>query len=302
MKSKKGIELGFNWIFAISVGIVILFLSIYAATRFVSTGEKFRYTEGAAEIVNLFSSLEGRFASKKPAEINFREDAKLYFDCDELSNRPFGKQTVQIDDGGKISIKTNYVFSENEIEGKNLYVFSKPFSLGYNVGDLIILSMENYCFVDSIDEIKDEIIDLNLNNIKFVDDVSDCEEGSISVCFNNGNCNIKVVGNYESGKVIKNENEVYYTGNLLFGAIFSSADIYECNVKRLTSRFKELALIYRDKIKIIETRGCESDIDIKLDLAREFEINSSENLIILMENVKEIDEINKRQQDGCEVW
>ena len=35
-KNKKAIEMGFNWLFAIIVGAFILFLAIYASSKFIT--------------------------------------------------------------------------------------------------------------------------------------------------------------------------------------------------------------------------------------------------------------------------
>ena len=66
---------------------------------------------------------------------------------------------------------------------------------------------------------------------------SDCEENS-----------------YDYGKIIKDGEVLYYYDNLMYGAIFSSNDIYKCNVKRLMNRISILSNIYIEKIDIIAER------------------------------------------------
>jgi len=301
MKTKRGIAMGFNWIFALVVGSIILVLAIYGATKFVSTGERVGQSENAAVIVSVLDSVEAGLGDGKSSEINFRKDVEIMLDCDELSNRPFGKQSLQIGDGIGAEIKNKYVFSEQVINGKDVYVFSKPFYLGYKVADIIILSTEEYCFVDIDNEIKYELMDLNSGNVKFAEYIDECSENSLSVC-SSDNCDVQIIGDYNFGKVIRGSSEIYYTGNLLFGAVFSSPYIYECNVKRLANKFDELALIYKEKISRVEDKGCSSDIDVSLDLARSVEINSSKDLILLSEILKNINELNAGQEDGCEIW
>ena len=149
--------------------------------------------------------------------------------------------------------------------------------------------------------IKYELMDLNSGNVKFAEYIDECSENSLSVC-SSDNCDVQIIGDYNFGKVIRGSSEIYYTGNLLFGAVFSSPYIYECNVKRLANKFDELALIYKEKISRVEDKGCSSDIDVSLDLARSVEINSSKDLILLSEILKNINELNAGQEDGCEIW
>ena len=201
MKTKRGIAMGFNWIFALVVGSIILVLAIYGATKFVSTGERVGQSENAAVIVSVLDSVEAGLGDGKSSEINFRKDVEIMLDCDELSNRPFGKQSLQIGDGIGAEIKNKYVFSEQVINGKDVYVFSKPFYLGYKVADIIILSTEEYCFVDIDNEIKYELMDLNSGNVKFAEYIDECSENSLSVC-SSDNCDVQIIGDYNFGKVI----------------------------------------------------------------------------------------------------
>lgn len=304
---RKAIALPFNWIFAVLVGGVILFLAVYAVGKFIGTSEKVSYTETGARLVAILESVGGSGSEKIP-DIDFRENVKIVFSCDELSSRPFGKQTVSFGrdgEGSKISIKDKYVFAEN-IEGKRVSIFSKPFYLGYKVGDLLMISSKNYCFYKTPPLIKDEISGLGLTNVRFEDESFDgCPENSVNVCFAGENCDIEVIdssGDFNIGKVVKNGEEMYFVGNLIFAAIFSSPEIYECNVKRLVGRFRELALMYEEKIKQIEEKGCDSNIDIKLDLIRSYYSKDSRDLIELIEMADGVDELNKIQPDGCKVW
>jgi len=289
--SKRGIALPFNWIFAIIVGTVILFLALYAVSQFVSTSQNIGSTETSAKLVGIFEGVGG--IGDEKIEIEFREESRVEFSCDELSNRPFGLQRVRYGEGLDISIKDKYIFSEGVVEGKKLNVFSKPFYLGYKVSDLVIVSNDNYCFVDAPLEIKEELSSLGLSNVKFDD--SECE--GIDVCFSGG-CDIVVDNNV----IRKDGKRMIYVDNLIFAGIFSSPEIYECNVKRLVSRFKELALIYEEKVSLIEDRGCKSNLDVKLSIIRDFDVESSADLILFNDMVGEVNEINKIQPEGCEVW
>jgi len=92
--NKKAIAMTFNWIFAIIVGAFILFLAIYASGKFIRTSEQSIYTETAASLVSLFDPLETGLASGKASEITFKKESKIFFDCNENLNLPFGRQTI----------------------------------------------------------------------------------------------------------------------------------------------------------------------------------------------------------------
>ena len=174
---KKGIGLAFNWLFSIIVGGVILFLAIYGASRFIDTSQHGLYTETAASLVSLFDPLETGLASGKAYEIGFKKESKIFFNCNEESNLPFGKQTISFSEktlgneygesGGRITIKDKYIFAEEVVEGKKLYVFSKPFFMGFKVADVVVVLSENYCFYDASEEVQESLEGLNLVNVIF---------------------------------------------------------------------------------------------------------------------------------------
>ena len=88
----------------------------------------------------------------------------------------------------------------------------------------------------------------------------------------------------------------------MYAAIFSSPDVYECNVKRLMLRLVNLCLVYRDEIKILESKRCGSVIDSQLiemiNLAGN--LKSSQNLLLIKEKADEIQRINEAAV--CKLW
>ncbi len=314
---KKAVALPFNWIFAIIAGSVILFLAIYGTTKIIGTGQKAVYTETSAKILSLLDPLETGLASGNSEVINFKKQSRIYLGCNSLSNKPFGKQTISFSEqtfgeefgekGGGINIKNKYVFAEDIVEGKKFYVFSKAFFMGFKVSDLIVINSNNYCFYQAPNEIKDDIEGLNLKNINFSEDIRDCE--GVKVCFgSSNNCDIMVFGDgisYDSGKVIKGDEEVYYTGDLIYPAIFSSSKIYECNIQRLMNKFNELSLVYLDKIKIIQSKGCDSNIEANLMLMMDSakSLKSSKDLIELSYQAEIVESINSNAgANNCGLW
>jgi hypothetical protein len=304
---KKAISMSFNWMFALLAGGVILFLAIYATTKFIETGEEVVYTETAAQLIALLDPLETGLASGRADEINFKKPSRIYLKCNSLNNRPFGKQTLAFSEqtfgeefgekGQELDIKNKYVFAENVVEGKSMSIFSKPIFMGFKIGDSIIINSEEYCFYKAPNEIQDEIEGLGIKNIQFSNDLNNCS--GIKVCFVGSGCDIDVLSN----KVIKDGQELYYTEDLIYSAIFSSSENYECNIKRLRNRFNELSLVYIDKIKIIENKGCSSNIEGNLRnlMVSAKALKSSKDLAGLKQQADVIDAMNLNA-GNCRLW
>ncbi|MBS3075794.1 hypothetical protein J4429_05035 [Candidatus Pacearchaeota archaeon] len=317
MKSKKSFEMSFSWIFAFIAGGAILLLALYGMSKVIQTGQNLGQTEAAAALTALLDPLETGLASQKSEEIKLNADTAIFFTCSYLDNRPFGKQMIAFSEknlnnkpgekGRDISIKNKYIFSESVINGKNLYAFSVPFFLPFKIGDLIILSSKDYCFYQPPNEIKDEIENFELGNLKITKDLKNCS--GTMVCFDSerDECDVKVFsngGNYNNGKIVKNLQEVKYRDGLIYGAIFSSKEIYECNVKRLMARLSELTLIYSDKADTLNKKGCSSDIKLDLNVLKNNanSANSSRDLIDLDESAKKVDSFNKGIMQRCKLY
>lgn len=310
---KKAIGMSFNWIFAIIAGAFILFLAIFVSSNFIKTSEKVIYTETAASLISFFDPLETGLASGKAHEIRFKKRSKVFFDCEEELNPPFGKQTISFSEqtfseeygerGERVSIKNKYIFVQEVVEGETFYIFSKPFFMPFKITDLIIVTSadDNYCFYNSPKDIKESLEGLNLENIHFPNETSECK--GMDVCFGDQRtgCQIKV---YEDQGYVLNRKygkRVYYVGDLIYGAIFSTPDIYECNVKRIKSRFDQLAGIYIDKIEVIERKDCSSNVGAKLASVLG-KLQDSRELIGLYNEIQDIDSINKLAKSGCQLY
>ena len=312
MKSKRGIAMSFNWIFAIVVGGFILVLALYTASQFIRTSEQTVYTETAASLISLFDPLETGLSSGKSSLINFKKESKLFFDCLPDNNPPFGEQTIRFSEktlgdefseaGQRISIKDKYVFSEEVVTGETIYYFSKPYFAGFKVADLTMMYSDEsaYCIYGADEDFTRDATGLNLRNIIFVNKTNSCE--GVNVCFESigSRCDVRVVA--DSNYVLKDNTRMYYVDDYLFGAIFSSPRIYECNVKRIKSRFDELAKIYLSKIEVVKRSGCNPTLGFKLEEMTRFNIENSRDLLIFEDMIEELNGINSRAQDGCRIY
>jgi len=275
MRNKKAFDLPFSWLFAIIAGSVILILAIYGVSKLIGSMKYEQYTEGAKKLSILLNPMEAGLASGKSASIKFRTETRTFYDCSITGKNIFGRNLIRFSEksgigekwaepGGDIAVYNMYIFANKTEEGKDLWLFSKPFFMGFKVADLIFISSRTYCFKDTPNPIKEEVEMLGIKNIK----LENCSEEDVEVCFGKSGCEISVSGNseYSSGRVVKNGKSMYYSGSLIFGAIFSTPESYECNVKRLMIKTVQLSHIYKDKIGFVEKRGCNSNIEPDLNL------------------------------------
>ncbi len=276
MMNKKGFEFTFAWIFAIIVGAVIMFLAVYATYSLISTERSISDTEAAKQFGIILTPVETNLESSKITPIKFNEETRIYNRCRTEGN--FGVQEigVSLKSGfGKTwqepkilsSFYNKYIFSSETITGKGAFVFAKQFNFPFKIGDLIIiLGEDKYCFVNPPNDIEEEIGNFketgSFNNINITLSINECSKDSKKVCFGSLGCDIDV--SLASKSVRKNNQVVFYEDSLIYGAIFSDPQIYECQVKRLMKRTAELSLIYALKSENLAVKGCSSNL--KADL------------------------------------
>src|SRR3989344_2686139 len=126
MKNKNAfVEMSFAWLFAIIVGVVILFLAIYASTKIISTEQTQLDAETAKKIGILLNPIETGFESGKKNSLTFPQDMRIYNRCNtdgvfgrqiiKVSQNSFGKWT---DTNVDVGFSNKYIFSEEYVEGK----------------------------------------------------------------------------------------------------------------------------------------------------------------------------------------
>jgi len=313
MKNKKGLEFSFGWLFALVVGAAILFLAIYAAVKFISSEQTVQETEAAKQLETILTPIEtGGEEAKAVAPIVFPAVTRVYNNCSTDGN--FGEQSIRVstlfgnkwqEQGLPITSYDKYIFSPDLMQAKELYVFSKPFEMPFKVANLLFIWSDKYCFVNPTPEIENEITDLNLKNINITDNPNLCPKGSNKVC-NAGDyaiCNITVDSGAHS--VTKNGRTVYYEGSLIYGAIFSEPDVYECQVKRLMKRTSELALLYNAKSGLIaaESEGCSSNLqgDLGVLAMQVAGLTSTSELVAINFLAEGLSE-KEGQMKNCKLW
>jgi len=260
------LEISFSWFFAVLVGIMILSLAIFAVTKIIKVGQTAQDVKVGKEIGILLNPLETSFEVGKTTSLSLPVETRIFNKCS--NNGIFGKQSFQISQMSlnkwtqtdlNVSFVNKYVFSNGFVEGKKFYLFSKPFDMPFKIADLIFITSVNdeYCFVNPPEEISDELLALNQGNLL----VNNCSDKSIRVCFGGGNCDISV--NYNLNYVTKGSQKFYFEGDaLMYAAVFSDKDVYECQLKRLMQRGEQLSLLYKNKATFVVWTGCKSNLDL----------------------------------------
>jgi len=280
---KRGFEFSFVWLFSLIVGAIIIFLAIYAATKLIGSSEYEINTKTAADLRNVLNPLGTSFEDSKSEKIELIRDTRVYITCNSEKGY-FGENRIQLSEkssfkdwsepGGDIAIENQYLFSENSIQGETLYFIVTPFEMPYKVADIMSVFSQKYCFVNTPEKIEKEIESLkgNILPINLTNSINQCEINSITVCFQNSGCDINVKGActdkecegdlYKNGFVEKNNTQIYYSGELLYGAVFSSPENYQCNVKRLVRKLGYVSEVYSEKSRLSANRcntGLQSD-------------------------------------------
>lgn len=307
MISKRAqLNISFGWLFAIIIGAAILALTIYGVTKMVKTSGSEQQIIGAKDLGILLNPLETGFESASSTPLTTNVDTKIYNDCNEAGD--FGTQKLSLSEytfkewgppGGKISFKNKYIFSKNIVEGKNFYVLSKPFSFPFKVSDIMILtsSKDKYCFDNAPQKIEEEI--LNLNQINLAPNCSGEYSNYTKVCFSD-NCEIMV--NLNENIVKKgNENLDFYVldndYSLMYAAIFSDKENYDCQIQRLLKRTKILAELYNEKISLENQRGCNNGLSEELNSLINTETSRISDLDYLVNKIK-----NENENSECRLW
>ena len=274
MMNKRGIEMSFAWLFAIIAGAVIIFLAIYATIQLVGSEKNVQNTEVGKQLGILLNPIETSLESAKFATIKLNSETRLYNICSSAGT--FGTQGISAAvksgvgeqwpnlPGTESSFYNKYIFSEDIVQGTEYYIFVKPFEFPFKIADLSFIwpDSEEYCFVDTPREIESEVEDLQLKNVQISSDIKNCTPSSKKVCFASSGCDIDV--SLTSKSVKKQDKTIFYEGDLIYGAIFSSPDVYECQIKRLMKRVSEIALLNVAKTQYLSVKGCNANLESDL--------------------------------------
>lgn len=314
--NKKALEMSFAWIFSIIAGAAILAVAIYFASQYVQLGNHQVNTETAKQLSNILDPLQTSIETGKIDVIDLVSESQIYTTCNLNNN--FGETRLQVAEkngfssnfskpGGDIGSNAEYLFAENTIQGKEINFFITSFSMPFKTADIMMMYSDSYCFVSPPDNIRQELEGLGIGNntkIFVTSSISECN-GMKTVCFPGSGCEIQVFCsdlNCRNGYVKKQGNTEYFVDSLVYGAVFSSKDNYECNVKRVMNRLSSVAEIYRKKALFVSSRGCDSglqpDMGELATIAGRY--NSTNDLIQIQ--LKSEDILSKNQELACQLF
>lgn len=308
--NKKGIEFSFSWLFSILVGAVVIFLAVYGASKFINLERQTIDTKSSQELEYILNPLETSIESfAKPREIIFPMLSRVIVTCDDSATNGASILRVQSssdlgkkwqESGNENKIREKYLFAQKLNEGKNFHSLLVPFNFPYKIGQLIMLWSEDYCFVGAPREIDEVFGGNNTKGVKLVEIKSACDPGAKKVCFGSTEeCDVNV--DLENGRVKKDGKSVFFIGDLIYPAIFSDNEVYECNLKRLSQKRASLAKLYADKSALISVMsGCSSIMQGPLYQYSMVEYESSRDLNMLQVGARELERMNKPL--SCKLW
>ncbi len=318
MINKKA-EFNFALLFAIILGAAILILAIYGVMKISNTQRYTTDSEIAKKITIITDPLQAGFSEGKFGKITFNQETKINNICFDGG---IGRQDISVstksgvgdewqNPGAATSIYNKYIFSDEQENGKEFYVFSKPFYLPYKITDLIFLTSKNYCFIEPPTEIEDEIISLAITNVQVSTKGSvNCSSDALKVCFGGvGDCDIKIYGScvndcetaFDQGYVEKDGDKLEFIGNLMYAAVFSDKYVYDCNIKRLMYRTGKITEVLAGKADLMNSRGCNTNLWPDLVLYSSLASSASQADLVDLNNVaKDLD--RKNNLELCRVW
>lgn len=311
-------QFNFAWLFAILAGGAILFLAIFGAIKATDTSRYQSNTEIAKQLTILTDPLQAGYSQGTFGSVEFNDVTRINNFCYDLD---FGWNSISVstrsdigeewnEAGSEIRVNNKYIFSKERTQGMKYYIFSKPFNLPYKVADLTLLISENYCFKDAPDEIEEELSAFSIPNIEF----DDCtNSNTTNVCFSStSNCDIVVKGDcqtsdcdsiYDKGTIIKKDSseDLYYVENLLYAAIFSDKNNYDCNVNRLLYRATRITEGLIEKSDIMNSRDCSTNLKSDLQIwASELNSTTSEGITSLSSISSNLE--IKNEKEICGLW
>lgn len=288
MNGKKGM-VEFGWIFSIIVGAVILFLAFY----FISTNASEKKTvQETIEAQNLDAALNpfgylGDVANITRMPIKLSEKSEITIEC--ISEGTIGYDSIETAGTGKGSgtgiarkIYDKYIYSDlSGTKVKNLEGMAVALKAPWRVADLIMLwpVEKKYCFTKSMPkEMRDEINRTGIPDV-FAEYSEQCPEGSITIGMACSGYDINVCQQEQGNYVSKNGVKIYYSGSaLMYSAIFSEQNLYNCNLNRLGKRLALQGSLYESKAN---STGCTSG-----NAAFEKMISAANDLSIADSNLK----------------
>ena len=309
IKKRGFLDISFSWIFALLVGALILFGAVYFVNKAANVENSANSAGAGSSFINLLNPLQTGLETGKSILLTMPTNSQIVHQCDSTGN--FGRDKILIEEyinnrwsntGVNISAPDKYIFFQSGIQGRNFYTTSKSFEFPFKIADLIYITNadQKYCFKGFPQSNVVELQNLNQKNFEF----DTCSQNATTICYNmNINCDIKV--DYSNREVIKKNGVVYFEGDaLMYAAIFSDKENYECEVQRLMKRGGEISKIYQTESLNVLTVGCNSPVKADLsNLGSLFQsVKSSDKLYTIASFLDSTNLDSNNKNSGCTLW
>ncbi len=135
---KAQLELGFNWIYMLVAGGVILLFFVGIVVK-----EKFKAEENLGQdlvrtMESLFTGAQVSEKTKNVIDIGGLADFTLYFDCEDQVTTYGLKET-----SARAENIVDPIFSPNEIKAAKMIAWSLPYNFPYKVADMLFVTSSN---------------------------------------------------------------------------------------------------------------------------------------------------------------
>ncbi len=237
---KEGIGIQFNWIFVAIAGAMFLAFFAFFGSRYFDLEQSKENAKIVRALDNSILNAKGLSQYKEFGE-GFSK-FKLNYDCNDIF----------VNNEQKLGL--NYIiFADNETNSV-LSLWSKEYSKPYFIDNVVFMwnsDLKFYLDNSLSDDFKNDLP----NEIK----LGNKEDADVLVYFGSANPiqGKKVIAFNENIISYVNENKnFYYNGDSIFvyGAMFSSPDVFECTKNNLEERELSLKDIYIKKAQFLSAK------------------------------------------------
>ncbi|MEM2173444.1 MAG: acid shock protein [Candidatus Pacearchaeota archaeon] len=253
-RAQKAQLSSFAWIFSLIIGAVILFFAFFFVTQYgkqVAKPTKEVSVESGINILLEPFSEVGSLVEAQGTALEFPADSYTEFGCNanndysEIKWRNRKEKTFSIIK----QVPDKYIFSKPLIttQKETFFAFSMPLKDPFFIATPVIIVDGKYCLTNlpyqyrtKLEEISKDIISKTKSAINF----TNCPSDYYKIDIGCSACNYGFV----DGKP--------WFSDLIYAAIFSDFDTYNCNLDRILARAKILASIYKTKAQLLRNKGC----------------------------------------------
>ena len=282
-KAKKAQMPAFAWVFSLIIGAFILFFAFFFVGRLSQTSQQYGQAVYTTSLDTLLEPFTSSLASGQSDIIKLQKGTQLKAECYyDMKGRSFGKSILKARPPSMTKsqgysfdklVYDKYIFSrELKLGNGKLFVISMPFEMPFRIADLTMLIGDNYCFVSlpykynqTLWELSENVSNAGLK-FQFPNSVDKCDDNTMKVCWTNDDCDVKIKGDNPGTVKFRHDANAYpWIGNMVYAAMFSDADVYNCSFKRLMLKAKTLTGLYKKQAALLGSKGCVTGLDSSLE-------------------------------------